>query len=359
MSRSARQAQLAAGTVNDQRWTAVVARDPSADGTFVYSVRTTGVYCRPSCSSRPARPENVQFHATSGDAVAAGFRPCKRCTPDQPSLVERRTATVTRACRRIEASDQALSLETLARAAGMSPFHFHRVFRALTGLTPRGYAIAHRDSRVRRQLERSNTVTQAIYESGYNSNGRFYAKSDAVLGMTPTAYRAGGATAEIRFAIGECSMGSILVARSDRGVCAILLGDDPEALARSIAALGNAENESWGIEFGYRYDGVEGDPVVYRPTTAPGARLPSVFLRDGSALYDRLGPWFTLLRFGDADPSALIDAAPVPIETVVVADPDVAPIYEAKLVLVRPDTHVAWRGNRCDDGHTVWQQVLS
>jgi len=234
MSRSARQAQLAAGTVNDQRWTAVVARDPSADGTFVYSVRTTGVYCRPSCSSRPARPENVQFHATSGDAVAAGFRPCKRCTPDQPSLVERRTATVTRACRRIEASDQALSLETLARAAGMSPFHFHRVFRALTGLTPRGYAIAHRDSRVRRQLERSNTVTQAIYESGYNSNGRFYAKSDAVLGMTPTAYRAGGATAEIRFAIGECSMGSILVARSDRGVCAILLGDDPEALARSL-----------------------------------------------------------------------------------------------------------------------------
>ena len=234
MSRSARQAQLAAGTINDQRWTAVVARDASADGTFVYSVRTTGVYCRPSCSARPARPENVQFHATSGDAVAAGFRPCKRCTPDQPSLLERRAATVTRACRRIESSDQAPSLEVLAKAAGMSPFHFHRVFRALTGLTPRGYAIAHRDSRVRRELERSNTVTRAIYESGYNSNGRFYAKSDAVLGMTPTVYRAGGATAEIRFAIGECSLGSILVARSARGVCAILLGDEPEALARSL-----------------------------------------------------------------------------------------------------------------------------
>ena len=234
MSRSARQAQLAAGTINDQRWTAVVARDASADGTFVYSVRTTGVYCRPSCSARPARPENVQFYATSGDAVAAGFRPCKRCTPDQPSLLERRAATVTRACRRIESSDQAPSLEVLAKAAGMSPFHFHRVFRALTGLTPRGYAIAHRDGRVRRELERSNTVTQAIYESGYNSNGRFYAKSDAVLGMTPTVYRAGGATAEIRFAIGECSLGSILVARSARGVCAIMLGDEPEALARSL-----------------------------------------------------------------------------------------------------------------------------
>jgi hypothetical protein len=134
---------------------------------------------------------------------------------------------------------------------------------------------------------------------------------------------------------------------------------DPDALGRGIAALGNAENESWGIEFGYRYDGVEGDPVVYSPTTAPGARLPSVFLRDGSALYDRLGPWFTLLMFGNADPSAVIDAAPAPIETVIVDDPAVAPIYEAKMVLVRPDTHVAWRGDRCDGGSAVWRQALS
>ena len=134
---------------------------------------------------------------------------------------------------------------------------------------------------------------------------------------------------------------------------------DPDSLGRAIAALGNAENESWGIEFGYRYDGVEGDPVVYRPTTAPGARLPSTFLRDGSALYDKLGPWFTLLRFGDADPSPLIDTAPVPIETVIVDDPAIAPIYEAKLVLVRPDTHVAWRGNNCTDGRAVWQKVLA
>jgi AraC family transcriptional regulator, regulatory protein of adaptative response / methylated-DNA-[protein]-cysteine methyltransferase len=234
MSRSARQAQLAGGTTSDPRWAAVVARDPSADGAFVYSVRTTGVFCRPSCPARPARPENVRFHATCSDAVAAGFRACKRCTPDQPSRLERHAATVTRACRQIEASEATPSLETLAEAAGMSSFHFHRVFRALTGLTPRGYAIAHRDSRVRRELERSGTVTQAIYESGYNSNGRFYAKSYAVLGMTPTVYRAGGATAEIRFAIGECSLGAILVARSDRGVCAILLGDDPEALARDL-----------------------------------------------------------------------------------------------------------------------------
>jgi hypothetical protein len=133
---------------------------------------------------------------------------------------------------------------------------------------------------------------------------------------------------------------------------------DPDALGRAIAALGNAENESWGLEFGYRYDGADWDPVEYRPTTAPGARLPSVFLRDGSALYDRLGSWFTLLRFGDADPAPLIDASPVPLTTVVVDDPAIAPIYEAKLVLVRPDTHVAWRGDAGEDGRAVWRKVL-
>jgi AraC family transcriptional regulator of adaptative response/methylated-DNA-[protein]-cysteine methyltransferase len=227
-------ARLAAETTRDPRWAAVVARDPSADGAFVYSVRTTGVYCRPSCRARPARPENVRFHATGGDAAAAGFRPCKRCKPDQPSLVEQHAAMVTHTCRVIEASPKAPSLEELAAQAGMSPFHFHRVFKAVTGLTPRAYAIAHRGKRVRKELERSSTVTRAIYESGYNSNGRFYAGSQDVLGMTPTTYRAVGANAEIRFAIGECSLGSILVARSDRGVCAILLGDNPDALAREL-----------------------------------------------------------------------------------------------------------------------------
>lgn len=134
---------------------------------------------------------------------------------------------------------------------------------------------------------------------------------------------------------------------------------DPDALARGIAALGNAENESWGLEFGYRYDGVEEDPVIYRPTTVPGARLPSVVLRDGSFLYDRLGRWFTLLVFGGADPSPLIDSAPAPLDTVIVDDPAVAPIYEAKLVLVRPDTHVAWRGNACRNGPAVWREALT
>ena len=234
MRTSARTQALAAATADDPRWAAVVARDAAADGTFFYSVRTTGVYCRPSCAARQARPENVRFHATRADAERAGFRPCKRCKPDRPSLAEQHAAMVTQACRLIETSPAVPSLEELARRAGMSPFHFHRVFKAITGLTPRAYAAARRGARVRRELGRTASVTAAIYESGYSSNGRFYDESPRVLGMTPTDYRAGGANAEIRFAVGECSLGSILVARSERGVCAILLGDDPDALARDL-----------------------------------------------------------------------------------------------------------------------------
>jgi AraC family transcriptional regulator, regulatory protein of adaptative response / methylated-DNA-[protein]-cysteine methyltransferase len=234
MSMSAKNLELAAATERDPRWASVVARSLAAEGTFFYSVRTTGVYCRPSCAARRPRPENVHFHPTREDAEKAGFRPCQRCKPDQPSLIEQHASRVTDACRLIEASERVLSLEELAGRAGISPFYFHRVFKAITGLTPRAYAAAHRGERVRTELGRADTVTAAIYESGYNSNGRFYGESQQVLGMTPSTYRAGGANAEIRFAIGECSLGSILVAQSGRGVCAILLGDDPEALARDL-----------------------------------------------------------------------------------------------------------------------------
>jgi AraC family transcriptional regulator of adaptative response/methylated-DNA-[protein]-cysteine methyltransferase len=225
---------LAAAAVNDPRWAAVAARDAKADGTFVYSVQTTGVYCRPSCGARRARPENVQFHATAADAGRAGFRPCKRCKPDQASLAEQHAARVADLCRLIENAESVPSLETLAARAGLSVYHLHRVFKAVTGLTPRVYAAAHRANRVRTELDRSSTVTDAIYGAGYNSNGRFYEEANGVLGMTPTNYRAGGTNTNIRFAIGECSLGSILVAASDRGVCAILLGDDPDELAREL-----------------------------------------------------------------------------------------------------------------------------
>jgi AraC family transcriptional regulator, regulatory protein of adaptative response / methylated-DNA-[protein]-cysteine methyltransferase len=234
MSRSATNLELAAATERDPRWASVEARSAAADGTFFYSVKTTGVYCRPSCAARQARPENVRFHPTREDAEQAGFRPCKRCKPDQPSLIEQHADKVTEACRSIEESRKVPSLEELASRAGMSPFYFHRVFKAVTGLTPKAYAAAHRGKRVRKELGRAKTVTEAIYESGYNSNGRFYGESQKVLGMKPTTYRAGGANAEIRFAIGECSLGSILVAKSEHGICAILLGDDPDALARDL-----------------------------------------------------------------------------------------------------------------------------
>ncbi len=225
----------AAQTERDPRWPRVQARDASADGRFFYSVKTTGVYCRPSCAARPARPENVAFHASAVDAQAAGFRPCKRCKPDQPSLVEQHAAKVTQACRLIETSETVPSLDALATQAGISRFHFHRVFKAITGLTPKTYAAAHRGGVVRKELVRGgSSVTDAIFEAGYGSNGRFYARSNELLGMTPTAFRDGGANTDIRFAVGECSLGSILVAESGRGICAILLGDDPDVLARDL-----------------------------------------------------------------------------------------------------------------------------
>jgi AraC family transcriptional regulator, regulatory protein of adaptative response / methylated-DNA-[protein]-cysteine methyltransferase len=234
MRLSDKKIELAATTESDPRWASVVARSTAADGTFFYSVKTTGVYCRPSCAARKARPENVSFHPTREDAESSGFRPCKRCKPDQPSLGEQHAAMVTEACRLIEAAPSTPTLEELAAQAGVSGFHLHRVFKAITGLTPRAYAAAHRGERVRQELGRAGSVTAAIYQSGYNSNGRFYDESQQVLGMTPTIYRAGGVNADIRFAVGECSLGSILVARSEIGVCAILLGDDPDTLARNL-----------------------------------------------------------------------------------------------------------------------------
>ncbi|WP_426688695.1 bifunctional DNA-binding transcriptional regulator/O6-methylguanine-DNA methyltransferase Ada [Rhodanobacter ginsengiterrae] len=233
MKISDKQAALAT-TVADPRWAVVQARDARADGKFFYSVRTTGVYCRPSCGARPARPENVAFHATAADAERAGFRPCKRCKPDQPSLTEQHAVMVTAACRMIEQAETLPALEQLAEPSGLSPFHFHRVFKAIAGVTPKQYANAHRSRRVRDELERGTSVTTAIFDAGYNASSRFYETANQVLGMTPSRYRAGGADSEIRFAIGECSLGAILVAQSQRGVCAILLGDDPDVLAHDL-----------------------------------------------------------------------------------------------------------------------------
>jgi AraC family transcriptional regulator of adaptative response/methylated-DNA-[protein]-cysteine methyltransferase len=218
----------------DQRWQAVQARDKAADGQFWYGVRTTGVYCRPSCASRPARRENVTFHDSPAAALAAGFRPCKRCRPHEADLDARRAEAVAAACRAIEAAEEPPSLEDLARVAGLSPYHFHRIFKAQTGLTPKAYAAARRGERVRSALASSPSVTAAVHEAGFNSAGRFYAAAEGLLGMKPAAYKAGGSGATITFAVGQCSLGAILVAATDRGVCAISLGDDPDVLVREL-----------------------------------------------------------------------------------------------------------------------------
>jgi AraC family transcriptional regulator of adaptative response/methylated-DNA-[protein]-cysteine methyltransferase len=231
---AAKTADSAAAILSDPRWAAVVARDPRADGQFVYSVNTTGVYCRPSCGARRPRAENVGFHLTATAAAQAGFRPCLRCKPEQPPLAARHAALVAELCRRIEGAETPPSLAELARAAQMSTYHLHRVFKAVTGVTPKAWATAWRARKLREGLAGGAGVTAAIYQAGYNASGRFYAESNRLLGMTPRNYRAGGAATVIRFAIGECSLGALLVAASERGICAILLGDDAEALAREL-----------------------------------------------------------------------------------------------------------------------------
>lgn len=215
----------------DPRWTALAKRDPAADGSFVYAVKTTGIYCRPSCPARQPRPENVTFHSDGAQAEQAGFRACQRCHPRGGAPLAEK---LTRACRLLESLESPPVLEELAERVGLSVSHLHRSFKAATGLTPREYAAAQKESRLRRALSDGESVTNAIYEAGYGSSSRVYENTDKLLGMTPTTYRRGGAETSIRFAIGQCFLGAILVASSERGLCAIALGDDPELLARQL-----------------------------------------------------------------------------------------------------------------------------
>ena len=219
---------------DEERWAAVLDRDPGAEGEFFYSVSTTGVFCRPGCPSRRPRREHVRFHASREEAKNAGFRACRRCRPDEPPLAERHAEAVAAACRLIDGAEEMPALDALAGAAGMSRFHFHRVFKAATGCTPRAYAAARRANRTREALRKGGTVTDALYDAGFNSNGRFYAAAPEILGMTPVAFRRGGAGETIRFAVGACSLGAVLVAATAKGVCAIGLGNDPDALVHDL-----------------------------------------------------------------------------------------------------------------------------
>jgi AraC family transcriptional regulator of adaptative response/methylated-DNA-[protein]-cysteine methyltransferase len=234
-------------------WSAVVRRDRQADGRLVYAVKTTGIFCRPSCAARQALRKNVIFFETAAEAVRAGFRPCRRCLPDKPVQASKHAAVVLDACRRMETAGEMPSLEQLAAGAQLSVAQFHRVFKEQTGLTPKAYAGAQRAARARREVGRQQTVTAAVYRAGFGSSGRFYAGAAQTLGMAPRRYQAGGAGVKIQFAVAACSLGALLVAASDIGLCAISLGDDPEALVRTLqdrfgqAELvgGDAEFERW------------------------------------------------------------------------------------------------------------------
>lgn len=215
---------------DEARWQGVLVRDKDADGHFYYAISTTGIYCYPSCPSRLALRSNTHFFGSSAEAELAGFRPCKRCRSDQATPSSRDATIIAQACRFIENADEIPSLETLAQSQNLSSYHFHRLFKSITGVTPRAYAIAHRAHKIRNELAQGISVTDAIYHAGFNSNGRFYATSTELLGMTPTNFKNGGNTETIHYSIGACAFGSILVARSDKGICAILIHDDDQPL---------------------------------------------------------------------------------------------------------------------------------
>lgn len=217
----------------DSRWQAVVRRDRQADGVFVYAVKTTGVYCRPSCPSRTAKRENVEFFESNAQAAAAGYRACKRCRPEALSQEQRRQALAIQACRTIEQSAVALPLAALARQAGLSPHHFHRIFKEVVGLTPKEYCKSVRAGRVAASLQSAPSVTEAIYAAGFNSAGRFYEESGALLGMAPATYRKGAPGEHIRYAVAPCALGQIMVAATRKGVCAIEFGEaQPDLVER-------------------------------------------------------------------------------------------------------------------------------
>lgn len=238
---AAREARESAPTAvayrDDQtRWHAVATRDRGADGHFWYSVATTGVYCHPSCAARTPRRRHVAFHGSPAAAERAGFRPCKRCRPDQPPEHERIAAAIGRACRKLDDTENVPSIAELAATVGLSPRQLSRHFKALTGLAPKQYALARRAERLRERLASgSGSITTAVYEAGFGSSSRFYERADALLGMRAATYARGGRGQTIRWDVGDSWLGPVLVAATDRGVCAVLFGETRPRLARELA----------------------------------------------------------------------------------------------------------------------------
>lgn len=227
-------AQSTCFSCDDERWQALVRRDRRADGAFLYAVKTTGVYCRPTCCSRTPNRKNVLFFGSCEQAERRGFRACKKCRPDVTAVAEVPPAVQT-ACELMDRAETPPTLEELARAVDLSPSYFHRLFKRTTGITPRAYAVTRRSERFRAELRRRSTVSEAMYEAGYSSSSRCYEETGRVLGMTPAQYRQGGAGQTIRVAVVSCSLGALAIAATQRGICSIQFDNDPQSLRDDLA----------------------------------------------------------------------------------------------------------------------------
>ncbi|WP_367272995.1 Ada metal-binding domain-containing protein [Candidatus Symbiopectobacterium sp.] len=249
-------------------WDALCRRDKQADGRFVYGVKTTGIFCMPSCASRLPLRENVQFFVDAEAARQAGFLPCKRCLPGSSSREQRQGAAIEHACQLMAQSETSLTLAQVATAVGISPYHFHRLFKAQVGVTLKRYAAALRGQRVRALLSGEVPVTQATLAEVFHSSEQFYQESHQLLGMPPCSFKHKGQGMTIHFAIGTCSLVAVLVAESERGVCAVLLGDDATALINELHALfANATLVAGDAAFDQRM------ALVIRAIDSPGAPL--------------------------------------------------------------------------------------
>ena len=216
----------------EKQWQMVLARDSSSDGKFVYAVRSTGIFCRPTCPSRRPRRKLVEFFATAAQAERAGYRACKRCRPDGPNP---QVTKIQAACRLIDENiDVTLTLSAIGNKVGLSPFYLQRLFKRLLGVTPQQYQHARRAGEFKSALERGGRITDAIYEAGYGSSSRLYEKAQARLGMTPSAYQRKGEGAAIRFAILNTQLGRLLVAVTEKGVCSIQFGESDQALEKAL-----------------------------------------------------------------------------------------------------------------------------
>lgn len=223
--------------MEERFWQAVQMRDAGCDGLFYYAVRTTGVYCRPGCASRQPKRENVSFFALPEAARQAGFRACLRCKPDNVVIRDPQAELIQSVCRLIDRQiEEPPNFAALSEQIKLSQFHLQRLFKKLMGITPRQYAEARRTDSFKARVKSGQSVTEAMYDAGYGSSSRLYEKAAAQLGMTPATYRKGGKGMKINYIIAECPLGLLLVAATDKGICAVTLGDNDEKLTEDLHA---------------------------------------------------------------------------------------------------------------------------